>query len=562
MAKERIVIIGGGACGAKVAARARRNNANTEIVIIEKGHYISYAACGMPYYIAGAVEQPSNLMSMLWGTVRNEKYFKDSKDVTVYTNTTVKSIQPNNKTISIVTQSGDLKNIDYTKLVLATGAKAKLPQIKGMNLANVFVLRSLEQAEEIRKSIESEGMNNAVIVGAGRIGLELADAFNAQGLNITIIEMADHVLPEVLDSEMALYPANLLRDEKIDLYLNETVKELVGDKDNRVKKVITDKRSIDTDIVVFAVGIKPNVELASSIGINIGKTGAIVVDEYMQTNIEDIYAGGDCVECKDLITGNSVYTPLGSVANKHGRVIANNITGIKDRFPGVLGTCILMSLGLKIGKTGLTEKQANSLGYQTASCLTVTRDISHFLPASKNIATKLIVSKHDKRVLGVQLVGQGDIARRLDVVVSVITSAGKVNDLAMLDLCYAPPFSTAMDSIIHTANVLLNKLSNNIETITPKELKKLLEKNDDFVLLDLRTKEEISSGKYINDKRVFFLSLEELRARLKEIPLDKDIICVCQYGTRAYEAYTVLKNSGFSNVKYMEGGMFGYTWLT
>ncbi|MGB9736628.1 MAG: FAD-dependent oxidoreductase [bacterium] len=507
MAKEKIVIIGGGACGAKVAARARRNAPDVEIVMIEEGPYVSYAGCGMPYYIAGAVEHSSSLMSMIWGTVRDERYFKDSKDVTVYTNTKVQSIEPDNKTIKIVTKTGDIKTMNYTKLVLATGARARVPGVKGTHLKNVFVLRNLEQAEEIRRTIESEVMENAVIVGAGRIGLELADAFNAQGLNITIIEMADQVLPDVLDSEMALYPANTLREEKVKLYLNETVKELVGDENGKIKTVITDKRSIDTDIVIFAVGIEPNVDLARSIGIRLGKTGAILVNEFMQTSIEDIYAGGDCVECKDIITGNSVYTPLGSVANKHGRVIANNITGIKDRFPGVLSACILMSLGLKIGKTGLTEKQAKNLGYQVETCLTVTRDISHFLAGSKNIVTKLIVSKQDKRLLGAQILGPGDVARRLDIVTTAITFGAKIDEVSMLDLCYAPPFSTAMDSIIHSANVMCNKLSGSVNTITPYKVKSLLQGKDDFVLLDLRTKEEISSGKSIDDRRVFVYSI-------------------------------------------------------
>lgn len=562
MSTDKIVIIGGGACGAKVAARARRNTPDAEIIIIEKGPYVSYAGCGIPYYLAGAVEQASDLMSMIWGTVRDEKYFKDSKDVTVYTNTEVKNIDPVNRTISVSDARGNTIVIDYTKLVIATGARAKLPNVKGIKLRNVFVLRSLEHAEKIKKAIESENMEKAVIIGAGRVGLELADAFNAQGLDITMIDQADQVLPEVLDKEIAMYPENTLHSEHVNLFLNESVLELVGDESGKVKKVITSRRELDADVVIFAVGIEPNVELAKAAGIAIGKTGAIRVNEFMQTNIPDIYAGGDCVESQNIITGEMINMPLGSVANKHGRVIANNITGIQDAFPGVVGSCILMSLGLKIGRVGLSEIQAKKHGYKVETCLTVTRDISHFLPGSKNILTKLIVSKTDRKILGAQIIGNGDIAKRLDVAATAISFKATVDELANLDLCYAPPFATAMDSIIHTANVIRNKLAGRVQTISPHEVKQLLATERDFIVLDLRTDDEIAKAKKIEDKRVSFIPLEHLRTRIQELPKDKEIICTCQYGTRAYEAYTILKGKGFKDVKYMECGMFGYTWLS
>ncbi len=562
MNKKRIVIVGGGACGAKVAARARRNSADTGIVMIEKGPYVSYAGCGMPYYIAGAVKRPSELMSMLWGTVRDAKYFMDSKDVTVYTKTSVQSIDPAGKIIKIITASGEIKKIDYSNLVLATGAKAKVPAVKGMQLKNVFVLRSLEQAEAIRKAVESEGVENAVIVGAGRVGLELADAFNAQGLSITIIEMAEQVLPDVLDSDMSHYPANTIRSEKINLYLSESVVEITGDENSMVKKVITDKRELDADIVIFAVGITPDVELARSAGIQIGATGAIEVDECMQTNIPGIYAGGDCVECTDIVTGEKIHMPLGSVANKHGRIIANNITGVKDTFPGVVGSCILMSLGLKTGKTGLTEKQAKKYGYRTETCLSVTRDTSHFLAGSKNIVIKLIASVPDRRLLGAQIAGTGDIAKRLDVAATALYFKATIDDIASMDLCYAPPFSGAMDSIIHTANIMRNKLAGSVKTMPPSAVRHRLKTTEDIIVLDLRTKEEITEGKSIDDGRVMCIPLENLRAHINDLPRDKEIICTCQYGTRAYEAYTVLKNKGFQSISYMECGMFGYTWLS
>ena len=562
MNKERIVIIGGGACGAKVAARARRNAADTEIIMIEKGQYVSYAGCGMPYFIAGAVQRSSELMSMLWGTVRDEKYFKDSKDVTVYTHTAVQSIDPARKTVNIIAASGERNNIDYSRLVLATGAKAKIPRVKGIELKNVFVLRSLDQAEAIRKAIESEGMENAVIVGAGRVGLELADAFNAQGLAITIVEMTDQVLPDVLDSDMAHYSVNTIRSEKIDLFLSESVVEITGDENNKVKKVVTDKRKIDADIVVFAVGITPDVELARSAGIQIGATGALAVDEYMQTNIPGIYAGGDCVECTDIVTGEKIHMPLGSVANKHGRVIANNITGIPDTFRGVVGSCILMSLGLKAGKTGLTEKQAKRLGYKTETCMSVTRDISHFLAGSKNIVIKLTASVPGRRLLGAQIAGTGDIAKRLDVAATALSFKATIDDIASLDLCYAPPFANAMDSIIHTANIMRNKLAGSVKTVSPAAVRQRLTTTEDFVVLDLRTKGEITEGKRINDARVLYIPLENLHVRIGDLPRGKEIICTCQYGTRAYEAYTLLKNKGYEHISYMECGMFGYTWLS
>jgi len=553
--RKRIVIIGGVACGPKAAARARRRDPSAEIVIIERGGNISYAACGLPYYIAGTVPEIGGLMTTAYGAAQDAAFFDAVKNVQVRIRAEAKAIDPKRKSVRIVSlDSGKEENLEYDKLVIATGASPVVPPIGGMNLKQVFLLRMPEEAADLRACIEGGRADKAVIVGGGRIGLEVADAFGAQAVETTIIELADQLLAGVIDRDMSDYVANALRAEKVAVRLNEKVLRLEGDESGKVSKVITDQGEIEADTVLVAVGVKPNIELAKAAGLMIGATGAIAVNDRLRTSEPDIYAGGDCVECAHRVTGDKVYAPLGSTANRQGRVIGDNVTGGDSVFPGIVGTSVMKTLGINIGRTGLTEDEAARRGIKTVVALSPGPDRSHFFPGGKNILIKLVADKESRKILGAQVLGPGDVVRRVDVIASVLTFGGTVDDLAELDLSYAPPFATAIENVAHASNIIRNKLDGLSEGIRPSSVRERIAAGEDFVILDVRTPHEIQKAG-IDDPRVCRIPLSELRSRINETPRGKEILVLCQVGARAYEGARILRGEGFDDVKFIEGGL-------
>lgn len=553
--RQRIVIIGGVACGPKAAARARRRDASAEIIIIERGGLLSYAGCGLPYYIGGTVPEIEGLMTTTYGAVRDVTYFGAVKNVQARMRTEARAIDPGNKTVKIVNlDTGREESLEYDKLVLATGASPIIPPIEGMNLKQVFSLRHPEDAAGLRACVEGGKADKVVIVGGGRVGLEVADAFGAQAVETTIVELADQLLANVIDRDMSDVVVNSLRAEKVNIRLNEKVLKLEGDESGKVAKVITDKGEIETDAVLVAVGVRPNIELAKSAGLKIGKTGAIEVDNHMRTSNTDIYAGGDCVECVNRVTGDKIYAPQGSTANRHGRIIGDNVTGGDTIFPGLVGTSVMKTLGLNIGRTGLTETEALKRGFKPVVALSPAPDRSHFFPGGKYILIKLVADGNTRKVLGAQALGPGDVVRRVDVVASVLSFGGTLDDLAELDLSYAPPFATVIENVAHAANIIRNKLDGLSEGIRPTEVRKKMAAGDDFVILDIRIPEEIKKTG-ISDERVCCIPLHELRARVGEIPRDKEIMVLCPIGARAYEGTCMLKREGFDRAKFIEGGL-------
>jgi rhodanese-related sulfurtransferase len=353
---------------------------------------------------------------------------------------------------------------------------------------------------------------------------------------------------------MAGAVAHTLREEKVILHLGETVKLIEG-AGGKVTKVITDKREIDTDAVIVAVGVKPEVTLAKEAGLKLGETGAVLVDDRMRTSDPDIFAGGDCVENLHIITGEKVWVPLGSTANRHGRVIGDNLTGGDSAFPGIVGTGILRTLGLNAGSTGLTETRARELGYEPVACLAPSGDRSHFYPGGKMIIIKLVGDRNTGKLLGAQLVGPGDIVRRLDTIAATLTFGGTIDDLANMDLSYAPPFGTAIEAVAHAANILCNKRDGMAEATTSLELRRLLDTDKDVTIIDVRTQAELDSSGKIEDARYRHINMENLRGAVSKLPGEKPIIIICQVGQRSYEAACLLKAKGFKHATYVEGGM-------
>ncbi len=557
MAGNKIVIIGGVATGPKAAARARRIDPDADITIIDKGELFSYAGCGMPFYIEGLIKDVNELMCTPLGVVRDESFFENTKNVKVLGKTEAVKINRDTKRITVKNlKTDEIQDIEYDKLILATGAYPVTPPIDGIDQKGVYHLSNPKDARAIRETLE-EGAKRIVIIGAGLIGLETCGAFVSRGCKVTIVEILDQILPGLLDPTMAALLTNYLKDKGVEILVSEKVTKIEGNEQGYVKKVITDKNEINADMIIVAVGVRPEAKLAKEAGLKLGDMGGILVNEYLQTNDPNIYAGGDCVENLNLITGINSYVPMGSTANKHGRVIGDNITGGKTSFPGITGTVVFKILDYNVGKTGLGEKQAIDLGYKPIICIRPSPDCADYHPSTKPFIIKLIADSKTGRILGGQGLGAGEIVKRIDILATAIKFGATVKDLADIDLGYAPPYSTAIDAIAHAANIIRNKIDGLAKGISPIELKEKFEQNDDFILLDVRTKKEIEKKKF-KDKRVNWIPLGSLRDKLNQLPKEKEIVIYCQSSLRAYEAQRIIEGEGFKDVKFLDGGLLAW----
>ena len=552
----KIVIIGAVAAGLKSAAKARRMNPHAEITVVDKGALISYGACGLPYYVSAEVDDVEELMKTPAGVLRNPEYFKSVKNITVLTQTAATGIDRKGKTVQIKNLvSGEESDLSYDKLVLATGASPLKPALPGMELSNIFTLWHPDDAKAIRKGMEQGKFNNAVIIGAGLVGIEMMEALKIWTNNVTVIEMKSSVFPAFLDPEIAALVDKYIIEEDIQLLTNERVVKFEGD--GAVSAVVTDKRTITADLVIMSLGVRPNVELAVAAGLEIGVTGAIAVNPMLQTSDPDIFAGGDCVENVNIISNRKVFAPMGSTANKHGRIIGENLFGGKARFKGVLNTAIVKVMDLNVGKTGLTERDAKELGLDYVTVVSAGHDKPHYMEDASIIAIKLIVDPNTRKVLGMQSVGEGDVAKRVDVVASILTLGGTVDDLFDIDLAYAPPYSSPIDNIAVAANAMMNKIDGSLKGISSFQARDLLE-NSKTVFVDVRSAAEFKQARIAGYESIVNIPLGELRSRLSELNKDDEIVTFCKISLRGYEAEGILEGEDFKNVRVMEGGLF--TW--
>jgi NADPH-dependent 2,4-dienoyl-CoA reductase/sulfur reductase-like enzyme/rhodanese-related sulfurtransferase len=553
MNEPKIVIIGGVAAGPKTAARARRLAPNADITIIEKDRYISYAGCGMPFYLAGSVKEFGQLFTTAYGVARDEQYFQREKGVRVLTGVEAVEIDREKKEVYARNlNTGEESRIPYDKLVLATGSSPFVPPVEGIDLEGVFRLNHPEDARSIREHLDNAG--EAVVIGAGLIGLEAADALREKNIFVTVVELKDQILPGMLDGDMAKVLALRLEEQGVEFRLNQKVLRIEGNDEGSVSAVVTEQERLDADMVIVAVGVRPNVELAGKAGLKIGSTGAIEVNQHLQTSDPDIYAVGDCVENLHLVSGKKVYIPLASTANRQGRVAGDNVTGRKSKFRGVLGTSVLKVLNWHAGRTGLGQQQAEELGFKVVTAVNASHDRTHYHPSHGLVLMKMIVDGSSRKILGAQAIGPGEIAKRIDVVATAINFGATLDDLAEIDLGYSPPFSTPIDPAHHTANIVRNKLENLAPSISAEEMKKKMDRGDDFVILDVRTAQQFGA-KHLEDDRVMLVTLGDIRERIKEIPRDKEVVALCAMGVRSYEAVRILHGAGFKDVKYMEGGL-------
>jgi NADPH-dependent 2,4-dienoyl-CoA reductase/sulfur reductase-like enzyme/rhodanese-related sulfurtransferase/anti-sigma regulatory factor (Ser/Thr protein kinase) len=546
----KVVIIGGVAAGPKVAAKINRLDSDADVTIVEKGRLLSYAGCGLPYYISGTVEEQSELMSSPAGVVRDPIFFQQVKNVHIMNQTEAFEIDRAKKQVRVRhLLDGTESLLDYDKLVLATGSEPVIPDTEGVKLGNIFTLHGVTDAEGIKAALDRGKARDVAIIGGGLIGIEMTEALVKKGCRVTIIEKLPQIF-RLLDVELAMLVENHLESHGVKVLTDTEVKRFQG-QDN-VESVLTGKGIFPADLVIIAVGNRPNVTLAKQAGLEIGTTGAIKVNPRMQTSDTDIYAAGDCVESVDLITQKPCYIPLGSTANKQGRVAAVNICGGNDTFAPILGTIACKVFDYNVAITGLTERVAKQMGFNVVTVLVPAPDREHFVPGAQLIMLKLVVDKNTRRLLGVQAIGPGNTDKRIDVAATAITSQMTVEQIANLDLCYAPPYAPVIDNIITAANVARNKLDGLMDGITPIELQQLMQEKTDLVLLDVRTPVEFHHSRLANS---ILIPLASLRARFGEIDRNKPIVAFCNYSLRAYEAAFILKKEGFKNVRVLDGGL-------
>ncbi len=542
---KRVLVIGGVAAGPKAAAKARRCDPEMEIVIYQGEEEISYAGCGLPYFISGVIQKRDELISRTPG-----KFAQDG--IRVQKNHLIETIDVQNRTLSgRKTISGEIFSDHFDRLVIATGAQPIKPKIEGLDLGNVFYLRSIFDADALVEKARSDRVRHVVIAGGGYIGLEMAESLFHLGKQVKIVELASQILT-LFDSDFASILRQYLERKGIEIYTSEGIEALKG-VDGKVTHVRTSSRELEADMVLMSLGIRPQVELARKAGLRIGETGAIWVNERMETSVEGIYAAGDCAETTHLITGKKVWIPLGSTANKQGRVVGINVCGGNATFPGVMGTTIFKAFDFNVAKTGLSMREAEKEGFSPIQAIVRGYDRAHYYPGGKESVLKVIADQKTGRILGAQAIGEGPSDKFIDILAMALHGKMTPQDLANVDLAYAPPYSPVLSPVIVAANVLTNKLEGRVKGIQIEEVKeKLTTSKESFQVLDVREEEEVKKSRILGST---WIPLGKLEKHLGELDKKKEIAVHCASGLRSYNACLKLQHRGFENVKNIDGGM-------
>jgi len=556
---QNVLIIGAVALGPKVACRVKRLDPDANVVMIDQGDLISYGGCGIPYFISGDVSSADELRSTSFHMLRDVRFFKECKGVNVLLNTKATEIDRNKKiVIAEDLKSGERKELPYDKLVIATGSTPKKLDIIGAELPGIYTISGLDKAIDIRNEIASGKVGKAVVIGAGAIGLEIAEALSDMwGIETCVVEVMDQILPGIISYDMAKMAQHHMEEHGIRFYLSEKAIRFEGK--DRVQKVVTDKREIETDIVIVAIGVEPNTELAKRAGIELSPSGGIIVNEYMQTSDPDIYAGGDCVCIKNLITGRLGYFPLGSLANRQGRVIGTNIVGGKERFEGAVGSFVIKLFDVAVASAGLSVQTAKKEGFDCFSAFVAQFDRAHFYPEKEMMFLELVVENGTGRVLGIQGLGKSRdaVMGRVGAVAGILKYKPHVSEISNFELPYSPPFSSAMDILNAVANVAENILQGRAQMIDLKSFAEWWTNRDKEEILFLDCREWGNAGVYVEKYPQVWKNIPQgqLKKRISEVPKDKKIVLICNTGVRSYEAQLILKNHGYDNTWNLQGGM-------
>ena len=525
----KTVIIGGVAGGASAAARLRRLNEHDEIIILERGDFISFANCGLPYYIGGEITDKRML------TLQTPESFRSRFNIDVRIKNEAVKIFPEKHIVQIRrVDSGEVYEESYDKLILSPGAKPIRPNIKGIDQPHVFTLRNIPDTMKIKSFIENEAPKKAVVVGGGYIGVEMAENLANAGLEVAVVELADHLIAP-LDYDMAADVHQYIQSRGIKLYLSNGVTEITN------RDVILQKGNIAADMVIMSVGVTPETTLAKECGMAVNGRGSIIVNSRMQTSVPDIYAVGDAVEVKDFVTDASAFIPLAGPANKQGRIAADNISGIPSEYSGTQGSSVLKLFDMTIAATGLNEKRAKETGIEYDKSYTYSASHASYYPGAENMSVKVLWDKHTHKLLGAQIGGFDGVDKRMDVLAAAIRFGAKVTELKELELCYAPPFGSAKDPVNMVGYVAENVISGKVKQFFWNDVE-ALPRDGSVTLLDVRTKSEAARGMiggFVN------IPLDDLRDGLENIPKDKPVYVYCHSGLRSYIACRLLSGYGY-----------------
>lgn len=528
----KTLIIGGVAGGASAAARLRRLDEKAEIVILERGGYVSFANCGLPYYIGGEITDQSSL------TLQTPQSFRSRFNVDVRVNSEAAYIDPAAKTVTVRnTITGESCQESYDRLILSPGAEPIRPPIPGADAEGVFTLRSIPDTMQIKAYMESRCPRSAVVVGGGYIGVEMAENLKQAGLDVTIIELTDHLIAP-LDFDMAADVHRYIKSKGVRLVLGNGVKSIAT---GGALTVTLDKGTLSADMLILSVGVRPDTALAASAGIRVNKRGAIMVDSFMRTNVEDIYAVGDAVEVADFVTGSPAFIPLAGPANKQGRIAADNICGLERRYTGTQGSAVLKIFDMTVASTGINEKAAMAAEIEYDKTYIYSGSHASYYPGATNMSIKALWDKKTLRLLGAQIVGFDGVDKRMDILAAAIRFGAKITDLTQLELCYAPPFGSAKDPVNMLGFVAENVVSGKIKQFFWEDVA-ALPRDGRVTLLDVRTSTEVSRGKIDG---FMHIPLDSLREHLDQIPREKPVYVHCHSGLRSYIACRILTGNGY-----------------
>lgn len=559
MSKKRIVVVGGSAAGPKAAAKARRIDHGAEITIIQKDPDLSMASCGYPYYVGGFFDDRNKLLCTPTGVTRDPKFFMNAKAIEARTEVEVTAIDKDNHTVTCQDLNSDSnETLEYDKLIVCTGSKGKLPPIPGIELDGITTLMSMRDADYLRGIRDENRIKEVAIIGGGLIGIETCEALQLAGMKVTVVELLPQILT-FLDWELAKLVENHISSKSVNVITDNGIAEVLGEDGKLTGIKLQDGTELPCELAVMAIGAQPNSKLAAAAGLEIGATGGISVNQYMQTSDPDIYAAGDCVEVNHLVTGEKVFAPLGDLANLQGRVAGENaVSGNVVSFPGTTQTCICKIFEFSAGSTGMSENLANRLGYTNIETVINASPDKPMFMESKLLISKMLVDRESREILGYQCIGPGDVSKQLATMAMAIRGKLTVDDVANADLPYAPPFSLAVDHSIASAHIMQNKLNGRMVGISCREVWEKVNGSEKPFLLDARGPDEYEAMQLGVGE--VLIPLGQLRKRLNELPEDKEreIVCFCKISLRGYEAALVLRANGWKNVQVMEGGIMAW----
>ena len=560
---QHVVIIGGVALGPKAACRFKRLERGSRVTMFDRDRRISYGGCGIPYYVSGDVSDAKELQNTAFHMTRDAKFFHDTKDVDVFPETEVLAIDRAAKTVRTRhLPTGKEETTAYDKLVIATGSSPRRLPIPGVNLPGVHTVTTLDAAEAVRGMLSGGAVGNAIVIGAGFIGLEMAVALaDMWGIETTVVEYADQILPNVIGSGLARMAQMHMEEKGVHFRLGAQVTAIEGE--DKVQRVVVKGKegetTLDADLVVMSVGVTPNSELAKAAGLTVSPRGGIVVDSTMRTSDPDIFAGGDCVEITNQITGKPIYLPLGSMANRQGRVIGTNLAGGKSLFDGAVGSWCVKLFEMGAAGTGLSLASAKAAGFDALNVHVSQLDRAHFYPEKGLMSLELVVEKSTRRILGMQGVSiMGDtLVGKVNAVAAILPGAPRADVLGNLEMAYSPPYAAAMDILNVLGNAADNILSGQNKGISMEEFGAIFADagSGKYHIIDCR---EWANAEPFMEKHPGVwhnIPQGQLPGRLAEVPKDRDIVLICNTGARSYESLVILANAGFERVVSVEGGM-------